>query len=151
MGHTHYWQFNKKTASTVLNTRRYNRTIAKINLVVKRYNELMPKGSDLRLSGYSAFTSNYGGVNFNGCRGNDHEAFILRECFNENEAFNFCKTARKPYDAVVCAALIILKHYMQDAVEISSDGKASDWSHGLAIAKEITGLKSLIIPKGVKP
>ena len=29
----------------------------------------------------------------------------------ESEGFSFCKTARKPYDVVVCAALLAIKHH----------------------------------------
>ena len=38
------------------------------------------------------------------------------------EGFSFCKTARKPYDVVVCATLIAIKHHLGDYVSVSSDG-----------------------------
>lgn len=40
--------------------------------------------------------------------------------------FECCKTARKPYDLLVCGALMALKYHFPN-VEISSDGTAADW------------------------
>lgn len=40
----------------------------------------------------------------------------------EGEQFYFCKTARKPYDAVVCALLIAAKDAYGDSIRVSSDG-----------------------------
>jgi hypothetical protein len=42
----------------------------------------------------------------------------------EPEFFSFCKTAYKPYDAVITAILIRAKHIYGSCVRISSDG---DW------------------------
>lgn len=41
--------------------------------------------------------------------------------------FNFCKTARKPYDFVVCVSLLIYKHYLKGDLKLSSDGDFDDW------------------------
>lgn len=55
-------------------------------------------------------------IRFNGIGENGHETFWW-----ENKAgFNFCKTARKPYDLYVCAILLILRFYIN--LPISSDG-----------------------------
>jgi hypothetical protein len=42
---------------------------------------------------------------------------------DEPTTFDFCKTAYKPYDAVVTAILIRAKHIYGSCVEISSDGE----------------------------
>jgi len=103
------------------------------------------------LSGYSAHTppGKYGGLNFNGAREEAHETFVVREHFSENLSFNFCKTAQKPYDVVVIACLIVLKHYLKDAIEVNSDGNCDDWIDGLKLAQRTTGLK-LSIPDGIR-
>lgn len=44
------------------------------------------------------------------------------ELFEEGQAFDFCKTARKPYDAVVCALLIAAKDHYGASLRVSSDG-----------------------------
>lgn len=46
-------------------------------------------------------------IALNGLQPNDYEGFVL----NENTGFNFCKTARLPYDAVVKAILMIAEGY----------------------------------------
>jgi hypothetical protein len=50
---------------------------------------------------------------FNGISGRANEAGLW---------FDFCKTARKPYDLPVCACLIVLQHYFGDQFRVSSDG-----------------------------
>lgn len=41
--------------------------------------------------------------------------------------FDFCKTSRKPYDLLVCATLMALKHHFGGKVKVSSDGEQDDW------------------------
>jgi hypothetical protein len=69
---------------------------------------------------------------------------------SQNEAFNFCKTFQSPYDTVVVACLIIMKHYLGDAIEVASDGDASEWADGLTLAQKVTGLKTLRIPVSIR-
>ncbi len=47
-----------------------------------------------------------------------HETFRLYR--SDQHYFGFCKTACKPYDIAVTAALIIVKHYVRD-IHVSSD------------------------------
>lgn len=55
-----------------------------------------------------------------------HETFIF-ERKEKRSSFGFCKTARKPYDLMVCACLILAKYYFGDMVKVSSDGDENDW------------------------
>jgi len=55
----------------------------------------------------------------------------------KGKTFSSCKTARKPYDVVVTAALIIAKHHFGDDVIISSDGSNSDWINGRALCDSV--------------
>ena len=75
-------------------------------------------------------------IAFNGLSKNSHESFILRrdagkvhawQSVTEHGTFNFCKTARKPYDEVVvkvlrAAYLASGKH----AITLDSDGGVFD-------------------------
>ena len=54
--------------------------------------------------------------------GLDHESFFLTP---ETTNWNFCKTARKPYDLLVCA--VLLSAYNILGYELSSDGGFEDW------------------------
>jgi hypothetical protein len=59
----------------------------------------------------------------------DHESFVLtrvREIPDwRDEHFEFCKTARKPYDAVVVSILSAAAKIARDAIDVSSDGGSS--------------------------
>ena len=62
-----------------------------------------------------------------------HEDFYLTKI---NSGFNFCKTARKPYDLVVCASLIMINELVPDAFEIGSDGSIHDWQYAIDFLDE---------------
>jgi hypothetical protein len=61
-------------------------------------------------------------VRFNGIGDNAHETFV----FSKNIGFNFCKTQRKPYDAVVCACLATAIEIFGSDINVSSDGNNND-------------------------
>jgi hypothetical protein len=72
---------------------------------------------------------------FNGdnSKNEDHGTFRLSKNGN---GFNFCKTARKPYDRFVKAVLIVANFYAPGALEVSCDGddEPDCWTEGLQIA-----------------
>lgn len=132
------------------NERRYQTAVKEMAKVIKTYNKRCLFSED-RLSGYTAHTKlgQYGGIKVNGKGDLAHEDFILREHFNQNEDFEFCKTARKPYDLVVVACLIILQSHLKGSVVVSSDGSESDWTDGQKLAESVVKRK-LDIPKGIR-
>lgn len=144
MGYTHYWTF-KKTDKTRVLENHYQIAISDCNKVIKYYNRAVKRINEKhysRLSGYSAFTSDYGGIKFNGVGKFMHEDFTLREHFNQNfenfgKGFDFCKTARKPYDIVGTACLCILKYRLGNAIEVESDGEYLDFNEGLELARKV--------------
>lgn len=58
-------------------------------------------------------------IRFNGYADEGHETFVLMQ---GPKAFDFCKTARKPYDAPVVAILMEAARIAPDAFSWSSDG-----------------------------
>ena len=58
---------------------------------------------------------------------------------DEPEIFDFCKTAMKPYDAVVTAILIRAKEIYGSCVSISSDGDWSEWQDGRDLYEAVFG------------
>lgn len=76
-------------------------------------------------------------VAFNGYGADSHESFHWDA---KGSGFNFCKTAYKPYDAVVTACLIHLKDVYGDLVDIGSDGSWADWQDGARLYRNATGL-----------
>ncbi len=132
--------------------KQYQKAIKECQKLVYAYNtaikEIHPK-DERRLSGYSAHTKpgKYAGLGFNGTQDLAHESFYFAEHFRQNEEFAFCKTNRKPYDAVVTACLTVLKHHLGDGIDITSDGRAEEWQHGLELAEEVLE-KTFKIPIG---
>jgi hypothetical protein len=58
---------------------------------------------------------------------------------DDPEYFEFCKTAYKPYDAVVTAILVRAKVIYGDSVQIGSDGDWSDWQAGRDLYEKVFG------------
>jgi hypothetical protein len=81
-------------------------------------------------------------IRFNGWKGEGHETFLVTREMPEiadwssdkSSSFDFCKTARKPYDLAVCLVLLSMKRHAPESVQISSDG---DWDVEWAEAREV--------------
>ncbi|KAM0180341.1 hypothetical protein ACHAPF_002513 [Botrytis cinerea] len=113
MGYTHYWQVkDQKTWSNI-----WPQLISDANLIIKTLEKSAPLLDE---------TDNYYlptiecGIFINGQ--DEHEDFILTQF--KSFGFNFCKTARKEYDAVVTAILMRAKMLAGDEFGLFSDG---DW------------------------
>ena len=53
----------------------------------------------------------------------NHESFALIPFSNDEDEFNFCKTARKPYDKLVVASLFRLGYLFPNDFHWASDGR----------------------------
>lgn len=78
-------------------------------------------------------------IRFNGCGDLGHETFMLERI--PSGGFNFCKTARKPYDLAVQAVLLIAKHHDPD-FSFSSDGGNDEWRVARDFVKELFGYET---------
>jgi hypothetical protein len=88
---------------------------------------------------------------FNGTGGDDlgHETFALSRLNGGKDfgayskkgerpaAFAFCKTARKPYDLAVQAALILYKRHFGEDVSVSSDGDSKEWASAAKLVLDL--------------
>lgn len=83
----------------------------------------------------SAPEINDNGISFNGIEDDGHETFLLTRVGSGR--FNFCKTARKPYDRVVVAVLCLANFFAPRVWNIDSDGDQEDWKAGLALARTV--------------
>lgn len=87
-------------------------------------------------------------IRFNGLDGEydlSHETFTLHRNPATADGFNFCKTARKPYDEVVTAGLILAKIFFGDAISIGSDGSWYDWEEGRNLYHRTFGKEAINI------
>ena len=87
-----------------------------------------------------------GEFSLNGIDDMSHETFTWKALptqvewrKNEPEIFDFCKTAMKPYDAVVTAILIRAKVIYGSCVRISSDGDWHEWQAGRDLYETVFG------------
>jgi len=72
----------------------------------------------------------------NGIGDEGHEDFMVE--LGVPKAFNFCKTAQKPYDAVVVAFLILITGVVgKDYFEWSSDGSEEDFNEGAELYEDV--------------
>ena len=88
-------------------------------------------------------------IRFNGKHGGrdlGHETFYLErkpklEDYQKGdpECFAFCKTARKPYDLVVCGVLLVVAKRASEYVRISSDGEKADWLPAVEWVRSVLG------------
>ena len=118
MGYTHYWDRPKEIDQNTFDHIRYD--IAKVLPRISNVTDRL----EVRLS------KNL--ITLNGIEDAGHQTFVLDRV---NSGWNFCKTARQPYDIAVCCALIIASLHCKDFT-VSSDGDFED--EGWYIAREIT-------------
>lgn len=64
-------------------------------------------------------------INMNGVDEDSHETFYIKRSLYKD--FNFCKTARKPYDLAVTAILMVIEHHSPNTFNTGSDGEVADW------------------------
>jgi len=84
-------------------------------------------------------------VRLNGYGADSHETFGVPRVASVYGG-NFCKTARKPYDAVVTALLIALQDAYGDSANVESDGYPEEWAKGLELFESATGLAGAVPP-----
>jgi len=104
-------------------------------------------------------------IYFNGIGDEGHETFCItkkkrakmdyeeQEAYDKEGAFDFCKTAQKPYDkyvvAVLCALYnmkIKLDEEKPPVLYIRSDGNTKDWTEGLFHAVRSTREEEMLCP-----
>jgi len=80
----------------------------------------------------------FNGDNKNGM---SHETFDIKWFPSGGEVKGFCKTARKPYDILVCVSLLAFKHAFNDSdvFRFSSDGDNSEWATAKDLFTRIVG------------
>ena len=85
-------------------------------------------------------------VIFNGVGDDAHETFLFPRvyCLRQGSIwgaleFQYCKTARKPYDLVVAAFLVIAKHHLGDNLHVTSDRGPSGLAEAISHCSAVLG------------
>ena len=128
MGYTHYWSHSKVDQKNFDALAKDVKAILKKTKVEVRfeYDDSSPPKVDDE------------SIQFNGVGNEGHETFILTPKAVE---FEFCKTARKPYDEVVTACLLAAADHIPD-ISIRSDGIWAEWEDGRALYEKVTKRKA---------
>lgn len=151
MGYTHYWTQKRNftvtewqdICSDVRAILDYGQNLAGVPLA----NGMGDGGTSPELSDDS--------IAFNGLGDDSHETFSIGRKIRRpdyegrTKGWDFCKTARKPYDPVVVACLCYLSTVTRredpathepiigtEAFSVSSDGDGSEWVEGLDMARK---------------
>jgi hypothetical protein len=143
MGYTHYFIRPRKNAGSAF-------MFGKLALDAKKIIE-QATAQGIAVSGplghgTPEFTESHFSLNGLEMLGQDHETFywsgipeIQEWRKDEPDHFSFCKTAYKPYDAVVTAILIRAKVIYGSCVSISSDGDWHEWQAGRDMYETVFG------------
>lgn len=117
MGYTHYWKSLKFTPKNWAELQvKTHEVIKNLPSHVKLAFECDQEEKPVEISDVM--------IRFNGIGEKGHETFLLDFASRD---FEFCKTARKPYDLAVCSVLI-LASLLSESGEISSDGIGSRYT-----------------------
>ena len=128
MGYTHYWRRPRKNSGSAY---MYGMLALDAKKIIEE-----AQGQGIRIrnghgEGEPEFSEISFSINGDASNGEDYETFcwegiptISEWRIDEDETFDFCKTAYRPYDAVITAILIRAKHVYGPCVQVSSDG---DW------------------------
>ena len=127
MGYTHYWEFKSNPKDIKDGDKKFKKSVALLKKCLKNISVELAGGNG---TGKPVFTNTM--VCFNGLDEDSHETCYLA-LDNSDFEFDFCKTARKPYDVAVCLTLLCFKKFFGDDFKYSSDGNMDDEGWALAI------------------
>ena len=128
MGYTHYWT-NKKRPTK----KQWDAIMVEVSKLfeTKEAYKLLRYESDKatppRLDAEE--------IRFNGRGENGHETFYFTR---DPSGFEFCKTARKPYDLFVTAVLTIAHHFAPDCFSVRSDGWPDEWQPAIDFLSQVS-------------
>ena len=127
MGYTHYWD------ETPTNEQAWRKFTGAIKEMVDRHNQELPIDWEYDEPNKPPQIDE-NAVRFNGRDEDGHETFLIPRVGNRWE---FCKTARKPYDVYVVACLILLHHYNPEFTWSSDGDTQEEFQISYTWAKEV--------------
>jgi hypothetical protein len=147
MGYTHYWSFEP---NKVKDTEELRKKFKRASHLVKGFVKFIDQyGKQIPIKicgglGKGKPIFNDTEIWFNGdeSQGLDHETFDIHwNRPNYHGKWNdFCKTARKPYDLIVCFALLVFADtFGEDVFQYCSDGTEEDWKEAYHLYECFTG------------
>jgi len=132
MGYTHYWTTEE---SVTFSKEEWDKLKETARLIFKECKTMSVKLCYDEDKESSPPRANNTEINFNGFKDLSHETFRITPTIY---GFDFCKTARKPYDVAVTALLIYI-HAHKPNIKINSSGDNDDWVEGWKLLHKVTG------------
>jgi len=121
MGFTHYFDRPNKQLRNISMAKR-KKIVPIVQKIVSRYAAILTGDCNGETREPVILTLESDAICFNGIGDDSHETFFFPWVMDsESNNFDFCKTARKPYDDPVMEILIVLKHFIP-GLKVRSDG-----------------------------
>ena len=145
MGYTHYWGFRNNPKDIKNGAEKFKTAVSLFKKGLKH----LPKrttydGEEIPLKLFGGMGNGKPIIRdteicFNGDAKKhlDYETCIIKLDNPTDYSYDFCKTARMPYDVAVCLALLCFKKAFGEDFAYSSDGNIESGEGGWAKAKEI--------------
>ena len=138
MGYTHYWTLKSEPTRE-----KFLKAVGKISTILTKNNLASPFIAGWDGTGEPTFCGERIVFNGRADKREDYETFRVERARPE---WAFCKTARMPYDVVVCITLLVLRKVLgAKTFTFSSDGTyygdVANMDEGWAKAYELTGYK----------
>jgi len=144
MGYTHYWKYNPQKLQ---NKTELQRKFGEAASQIKDFASYIERNQMFSVCGgvgEGLPSINDQEIWFNGssAEGLDHETFSIEW---GTQSADFCKTARKPYDLLVCFSLLTLSEvFPTEIFSFSSDGSPTEpeWEKAIGYYEDFTGKKA---------
>jgi hypothetical protein len=141
MGYTHYWETNPDIVSDVEKVRRRFRSASSM---IKKFAKFVEVQNLFEIhggfgQGKPIINESEVWLNGDSKEGLDHESFGIQWTDFLEKKSDFCKTARKPYDLIVCFSLLAFKEAFRKEFSFFSDGTREDWEEAFRIYHSFTG------------
>jgi hypothetical protein len=143
MGYTHYWNYNP---DAIEDTEKLRKMFSKASKQIKKFEAWITayKSEVYNIcgglgEGKPIFNESEVWFNGDSAQSLDHETFRI---YWGKRSDSFCKTARKPYDLLVCFALLTFAEiFPKEVFSFSSDGTVADdeWQVGCEFYETFTG------------
>lgn len=155
MGYTHYWNRHDHTGATTHARAHAREAYGRLVLDAQRIcRQAMENGIVICGAlgeGEPDFTEGYFALNGTILNDEWHESMVWeaiptvpewqaqgKHGYDMSEGvFTFCKTAYKPYDAVVTAILLRAKYHYGELVSLRSDGTWNEWLAGRELYRQV--------------